>query len=171
METKTNFPEIKDRELHRIVTTTIIWKKDKTGFKYLITKRAPHKKVHPNKWTVPGGGLTVDDYINEKPSTKGAPQWYGAMQKSLLRELAEEVGVRVGKPEFLVELTFIRPDGIPVIVFSYFTKFISGKVKLDDDAVEFAWPTLREAKKYDLIDGIWGELRDVEKILKSRLQK
>jgi 8-oxo-dGTP pyrophosphatase MutT (NUDIX family) len=93
------------------------------------------------------------------------------MQKSLLRELAEEVGVRVGKPEFLVELTFIRPDGIPVIVFSYFTKFISGKVKLDDDAVEFAWPTLREAKKYDLIDGIWGELRDVEKILKSRLQK
>ena len=159
--------EIKDKELHRIVTTTIIYKKDKSGLHYLLTKRALHKKVHPGKWTVPGGGLTTDDYINEKPSTKGAPQWYGALQKSLMRELAEEVGVKIGKPEFLIELTFIRPDGIPVIVFSYFARFISGKVKLDEDATEFAWPTLKEAKKYDLIDGIWNELRDVEKILKS----
>jgi 8-oxo-dGTP pyrophosphatase MutT (NUDIX family) len=160
--------EIKDKELHRIVTTTIIYKKDKIDLHYLLTKRAPHKKVHPNKWTVPGGGLTTDDYINTPSSTKGAPQWYGALQKSLMRELQEEVGVKIGKPEFLIELTFIRPDGIPVIVFSYFAKFISGKVKLDDDATEFVWPTLLEAKKYDLIDGIWGELRDVEKILKSR---
>lgn len=39
------------KELHRIVTTTIIYNEGK----YLITKRAPAKKVHPNKWTVPGG--------------------------------------------------------------------------------------------------------------------
>lgn len=161
-------PEIKYRELHRIVTTTIIYKKTKGVYTYLITKRAPTKKVHPNKWTVPGGGLEVDDYINLKPSTKGAPQWYGALNNSLIREIKEETGVKIGKPEFLVDLTFIRPDGIPVIIFSYFAKFISGKVKLDADAVDFKWVTLKEAKKFDLIDGIWGEIRDTEKILKSR---
>ena len=161
-------PEIKDKELHRIVTTTIIYKKTKGTYTYLITKRSPTKKVHPNKCTVPGGGLEVDDYIHIKPSTVGAPQWYGALNNSLVREIHEEVGLKIGKPEFLVDITFIRPDGIPVIIFSYFAKFISGNVKLDADAVDFKWVTLKEAKKYDLIDGIWGEIQDVEKILKKR---
>jgi 8-oxo-dGTP pyrophosphatase MutT (NUDIX family) len=160
--------EIKNKELHRIVTTTIIYKKDKVGLNYLITKRSPYKKVHPNKWTVPGGGLSTDDYINLTPSTKGAPQWYNALNNSLLREIKEEVGLKIGKPEFLVDLTFIRPDGIPVIVFSYFAKFISGVVRLDEDAIDYKWVTLKEAKKYDLIDGIWEEIRDVEKILNKR---
>ncbi len=158
-------PEIKDKELHRICTTTIIYNSD---FKYLITKRALTKKVHPGKWTVPGGGLNTDDYINTEPSTTGAPQWYGALEKSLYREIKEEVNLEIGKPEFLVDLTFIRPDGIPVIVFSYFAKYVSGEVKMDEDTIDFAWVTLDEAKKYDLIEGIWDEIRDVEEILKSR---
>lgn len=162
--------EVRDRELHRVVTTTIIYKKDKKGFKFLITKRSPHKKVHPNKWTVPGGGLSVDDYINLPPSTKGAPQWYNALNNSLIREIKEEVGLRVGKPEFLVDLTFIRPDGIPVIVFSYFAKYLGGEVRLDEDAVDFQWVNIKEAKEYDLIDGIWEEMRDVDKILRKRLK-
>jgi 8-oxo-dGTP pyrophosphatase MutT (NUDIX family) len=165
---KYNIPEIKDKELHRIVTTTIIYKKNKGQYIYLITKRSAQKKVHPNKWTVPGGGLSTDDYVHLTPSTTGAPQWYGALNNSLLREIKEEVGLKIGKPEFLVDLTFIRPDGIPVIVFSYFAQYISGQVTLDEDAVDFKWVTLKEAKKYDLIDGIWEEIRDTEKILKKR---
>jgi 8-oxo-dGTP pyrophosphatase MutT (NUDIX family) len=160
--------EIKDKELHRIVTTTIVYKKTKSDFVFLITKRSPDKKVHPNKWTVPGGGLSVDDYIKLPPSTKGTPQWYGALNNSLIREIKEEVGLKIGKPEFLVDLTFIRPDGIPVIVFSYFAKYLSGVVKLDKEAVDFKWVTVKEAKKYDLIDGIWEEIRDVNKILSKR---
>lgn len=159
-------PEVKDKELHRICTTTIVYNEGK----YLITKRSPNKKVHPNKWTIPGGGLNTDDYINSTPSTQGAPQWYGALEKSLYREIKEEVNLEIDKPEFLVDLTFIRPDGIPVIVFSYFAKYKSGEVILDDDAVDFAWVTLEEAKNYDLIDGIWDEIREVEEILQSRLK-
>lgn len=160
-----NIPEIKDKELHRIVTTTLVYKPD---FTYLITKRAMHKKVMPGKWTIPGGGLSTDDYINTKSSTKGAKQWYGALEKSLRREIKEEVNLKIGKVEFLVDLTFIRPDGIPVICLSYFAPYISGKVKLDKDATEFAWVNLKEAKKYDLIDGIYDEIRQVDEILKSR---
>jgi len=160
--------KIKDRELHRIVTTTIIYKSSKAGLLYLITKRAAHKKVYPNKWIVPGGGLEVDDYINTPSSTKGTIQWYGALNNSLIREIKEEVNLKIGKPELLVDITFIRPDGIPVIIFSYYAKYVSGKVKLDKEATDFKWVTVKEAKKYDLVDGIWEEIRDVEKILKKR---
>ncbi len=156
--------EIKDKELHRITTTAIIYKPD---FTYLITKRSLSKKVFPGKWTVPGGGLSVDDYINTKPSTKGANQWYGALEKSLRREIKEEVGLEVEKPNFLVDLTFIRPDGIPVICFSYYAKYLSGEVVLDEDSTEFAWVTLEQARKYDLIEGIWEEIRDVEETVRS----
>ena len=154
-----------NKELHRIATTTLVYKPDST---YLITKRAMHKKVMPGKWTIPGGGLSMDDYINTPSSTEGAKQWYGALERSLRREIKEEVNLEIGKPELLVDLTFIRPDGIPVLVLSYFASYISGEVKLDEDATEFAWVTLDEARKYDLIDGIWDEIRQVDEILKSR---
>src|SRR3989344_9642025 len=104
--------EIKNKELHRIVTTTLVYKPD---FTYLITKRASHKKVMPCKWTIPGGGLTTDDYTNTPPSTTGAKQWYGALENSLRREIREEVNLEIGKPDLLTDLTFIRPDGIPVL--------------------------------------------------------
>ena len=154
-----------NKELHRIATTTLVYKPDSA---YLITKRAMHKKVMPGKWTIPGGGLSMDDYINTPSSTEGAKQWYGALERSLRREIKEEVNLEIGKPELLVDLTFIRPDGIPVLVLSYFASYISGEVKLDEDATEFAWVTLDEARKYDLIDGIWDEIRQVDEILKSR---
>lgn len=159
--------EIKDRELHRITTTTLVYTPD---FKYLITKRAPHKKVMPLKWTIPGGGLSVDDYINTPSSTKNAKQWYGALEISLRREIKEEVNLEIGKPEFLVDLTFIRPDGVPVICFSYFAPYVSGEVKLDQDATDYRWVTLDEAKEYDLIDGIWGEIEMVDKIIRARIK-
>jgi hypothetical protein len=44
-----------------------------------------------------------------------------------------------------------------------------GKVE-NDDAVDFKWVTLKEAKPYDLIDGIWEEIKQVEKILKKRIK-
>lgn len=152
-----------DKELHRITTTCIIY--DTEG-RYLVTKRSPHKKVHPNKWTVPGGGLSTDDYI-DTPQTHGNAGWYGAVERALLREVKEEVNVTIGKPRYLLDLTFIRPDNIPVLVLSYYAAYISGEVKLDEDAVEYKWVTLKEAKELDLISGIYEEIEEVEKALKA----
>lgn len=151
-------------ELHRIVTTVLIYK---PNFTYLITKRAPHKKVMPSKWTIPGGGLHIDDYINTSPSTKGEKIWYEVLQRVIKREIKEEVGLEINKPKILTDMAFIRPDGIPVLVLSYFAPYVSGEVKLDEDATDFAWVTVAEAKSYDLIDGILGEIEEVDKILKS----
>jgi len=160
--------EVKEKELHRIVTTTLIYK---PNFTYLITKRAIHKDVFPGKWTIPGGGLEADDYINTPPSTTGAKQWYGALENSLRREIKEEVNLEIGKPELLTDLTFIRPDGVPVLCLSYFAPYVSGEVVLDEDATEYAWVTTKQASSYDLIDGILGEIQEVNGILKNALRQ
>jgi 8-oxo-dGTP diphosphatase len=153
--------EIKDKELHRITSTCIIQNEGK----YLILKRSPDKKAFPNKWTVPGGGLETNDYINLPPDKEG--QWYKAIEKSLIREIKEETNLEVGKLNFLTDIAFIRPDGIPVVILSYFADYQSGEVKLDDDNVEYAWVSIEEAEKYDLISGILEEIKMVDKINKN----
>src|SRR3989338_3311248 len=157
--------EISDKELHRIVATAIIYKPDLT---YLIAKRADYKKIMPSKWAVIGGGLTTDDYTNTAPSTIESNQWYGVIEIALRREVREETNLEIGKPEFLTDLTFIRPDGVPVLCLSYFAPYKSEKVVLAEEHTECAWVTVEEATKYDLIDGILGEIQKIDKILKSR---
>lgn len=153
--------EIKDKELHRVATTCIIYNSEG---KYLVTKRSPHKKVHPNKWTVPGGGLSTDDYT-PRPQTHGNQGWYNAVDEALRREIREEVNLVIGETKYLLDMTFIRPDGIPVLVLSYYAPYISGEVKLDEDAVEFKWITISEAKDLDLIPGIYEEIEMVQNLL------
>ena len=151
-------------ELHRIAITGIIWRKGANGYEYLITKRSEEKKAFPGKWTVPGGGLEVDDYVNTPPTHAGE-QWYNTVEKTLLREIEEEVGLEVSNVTYLLDLTFIRPDCIPVLVLSYFCRHESGEVTLDEDSVEYAWVSAKDAKAYDLIEGIEEELDLVEKQL------
>jgi 8-oxo-dGTP pyrophosphatase MutT (NUDIX family) len=167
---------MQNKELHRIVSTAIIYK-DGPSFrqaqgklssgqaKYLITKRSPTKKVFSGKWTVPGGGLETDDYVNTPKTTKD--HWYFAIEKSLRREISEEVGLKVGKVNYLLDMTFIRPDGIPVVVLSYYCDYKSGKVRLSEESVDFKWVSLKEAKNYDLIEGIYEEIEMVDKVLKK----
>ena len=87
--------EIKDRELHRVVLTAIIYK----DRKYLIVKRNPQKKAFPGRWTVPGGGLEVDDYISTPKTTSDS--WYFAITESLRREVKEEVDTEFSKAKYL----------------------------------------------------------------------
>lgn len=156
--------EPQHKELHRVTTTCIIYN---DNGQYLLTKRSPHKKVHPNKWTVPGGGLEVDDYINT-PQDLGVNGWHKSVEKALVREIQEEVGVEIGTPEYLLNLTFIRPDGIPVLVLSYYAPYIGGDVVLDEDAVDFAWVSCAEAKELDLIAGVGNELDMVDARIKEQ---
>ena len=66
--------------------------KESSKIKYLITKRAENKKAFPGKWTVPGGGLETDDYIDLKPTTETG-HWYYAIENALRREVKEEVNL------------------------------------------------------------------------------
>lgn len=155
--------EIQNKELHRIASTAIIYKDGK----YLLLQRNFNKKAFPGKWTVPGGGLTTDDYINTPPSTS-AGQWYYSIEKSLRREIKEEVNLEVGKLNYLLDLTFIIPDGVPAVVLSFYCPYKSGEVKLDNDSIAYAWVSYEQAKNYDLIKGILEEIEMVDKILKGQ---
>ncbi len=154
--------EIQNVELHRIVSTAIIFKDGK----YLIVQRSPNRKVFPGRWTVPGGGLEVTDYINTPKTTPDA--WYYALENSLIREIKEEVDLEVEKPNFLLDLAFIRPDNVPVVTLSYYCQWKSGEVKLNEENVDFKWVTAKEAKNYDLIEGILGEIEMLDTILKNK---
>ena len=159
-----------DNELHRIAVTGIVYKKGEDGtYRYLITKRSPTKKAWPNKWTVPGGGLEVKDYMSVEPTYANgeSPQWYNAVEKTLRREVLEEVGVEIESIEYLLDVAFIRPDGTPCLVLSFYCRYKSGEIVLDEDATEFAWITAAEVGKYELIQGIDHEIQLVE----ERLQK
>lgn len=156
------YAKIKNRELHRIVTTAIIYKSGK----FLITKRSLDKKVFPGKWTVPGGGLEIDDYVNTPPTIGDA--WYFSLSNTLKREIKEEVGLGVGKINYLLDITFIRPDNIPVLVLSFYAPWKKGRVKLNSESMDFAWITAKETINYDFIEGIGSEIRRVDALLKGR---
>jgi 8-oxo-dGTP pyrophosphatase MutT (NUDIX family) len=153
-----------NKNLHRITATAIIVKNGK----YLILKRAPHKKVFPNKWTVPGGGLEEEDYIKTPRTTKDA--WYFVVEKFLRREIKEECNLEVGELKYLLDLVFIRPDNIPVLTLSYWAEYKSGEVKLGEDEVDYFWGTAEELKDYDLIEGIYDEIKMVDVILTGKNQ-
>lgn len=146
---------------HYIVATGVVVKDGK----YLITKRAEWEKAFPGKWTVPGGKLEVDDYINEPKDT--SDHWYNISEKLLKREVKEETGLEIKDIKYLTSMTFIRPDNIPVFVISLYADHARGDVKLSDDMTDFAWVSLEEAKNYDLIEGIYEELEMLDKLLKG----
>jgi len=148
-------------ELHRVTATAIIHKNGK----YLIIRRSPDKDVFPNRWHVPGGGLKIDDYINTPKTTPDA--WYYAVENSLKREIKEEVGLEVEKIKYLLDLVFIRSDGVPVVTLSYYCDWKAGEVKLNEENTDYHWVTYEEAKNYYLIEGILEEIKMVDEILKE----
>lgn len=156
---------ISPRELHRIVPTVFIYNAEG---KYLLAKRSPNLKIFAGKWHVPGGGISMNDYDHLPSSTPNHKQWYYAIEEGLRREVREEVGLEIGKPEYLLNVAFVRPDGIPVIVLSYYAPYLSGEIVPSEEAVETAWVTLEEARGYDLIDGMLGEMEMIDEILKAR---
>ena len=148
-----------DPRIHFVVVTGIVVRDDK----FLIMKRASHEKAFPNMWTVPGGKLVYNEYSKLPRTSEKSPQWYNVVEWVLHKEIKEEAGIKINKPEYLCDLVFVRPDGYPVVTLSYWAKYKSGKVVLCKALTDHAWVTLAEAKKYDLIDGIYNELKEVQK--------
>lgn len=151
---------------HYVVATGIVVKDGK----YLITKRAEWEKSFPGKWTVPGGKLEVRDYLNSKKDTL-AGQWYNVLENLLKREVREETCLEIKNIKYVTSLAFIRPDGIPTLVISLYADYASGDVELSEDMTDFAWVSLEEAKKYDLIDGIYEEIEILDRHLKTEGKK
>ncbi len=156
-----------DPRLHFVAITGIVVKTDSKQPLFLIAKRAANEKAYPNRWTVPGGKLVLSEYGKIPKTTPDA--WYNIVEWVLNKEIKEEVGLEVAKPQYLTDMTFVRPDGYPVLVLSYWCHYRAGEVNLCKDLTDYAWVTVEEAKKYDLIEGIWEEIREVGVLLEKKL--
>ena len=146
---------------HYVVATAIIIKDGK----YLIAKRSEKEKVFPGLWTVPGGKLELNEYNKRPKDTKEC--WYNIFENLIKREVMEETGLEVKNIKYLTSLSFIRPDSIPTVVVSFFADYNSGSIKLNKDLVDYAWVNLEEAKKFELIGGIFEELEMLDNYLKN----
>jgi 8-oxo-dGTP diphosphatase len=148
--------------LHEVAITAIIQKDGK----FLITRRSKSKKRFPSMWTVPGGKLETKDYLELPKDTKD--YWYNVLERTLAREVKEEVGLEIDNVQYLTSLATVHSDGAPSLVISCIADYKSGEVKLqEEESDDFAWVNLEEAKEYELLDGIYDELVMAYKKLKG----
>ncbi len=139
--------------LHEIVVTAIVIKDSK----YLITKRSMQEKRFPGMWTVPGGRLGTEDYINFPKETEH--YWYNVLERVLHKEVKEETGFEIANVEYLTSLARVHEDGRSSLVISCLADYVSGEAQMQEgETDEHAWVSLDEAKNYNLIDGIYDEL-------------
>ena len=144
---------MENQYLHEVAITGIIIKDGK----YLLIRRSPDKKRFPSMWVVPGGKLEGKDYLVFPKDTKNF--WYRVLERTLEREVLEEVGLKIKNVRYLTSITTIHKDGVPSLIISFIADYDSGEVSLNTaESSEFAWVNLDEAKNYDLIDGIYDEL-------------
>lgn len=149
--------------LHEVAITAIILK----GDKYLITRRSLSKKRFPGMWTVPGGKLEAQDYLDLPKDTEF--YWYNVLERTLAREVYEEVGLKINNVQYLTSLATVHKDGNPSIVISCIGDYVSGKVKLqEEESDKFEWVTLKQAKDFSLIDGIYEELVMADNLKKGK---
>ena len=142
---------------HYISVTGII-KKDN---KYLICKRSLNEKAFPGKWCVPGGKIEVKDFIALTKDTSS--HWLDIFEKTLIKEIFEETGLKIKNIGYVSNLAFIRPNGFSTLIVSLFADHESGEVTLNkDELTEHAWVSLEEAKNYDLIENIFEQIKKVD---------
>lgn len=145
--------EVTNQYLHEVAITAIIVKDGK----YLIVRRTLNKKRFPGMWTVPGGKMESSDYLKLPRDTKF--YWYNVLERTLKREVMEESGLEIDNIEYITSLATVHEDGSPSLVISCIANYVSGEIKLQEGETDkFVWVDLEEAKKYELIDGIYDEL-------------
>jgi len=131
---------VDSKKLHIVAVTGLIENRGK----FLIIKRIEDEVAYPGMWTVPGGKVEAPDDC----------------RSTLSREIKEETNLEIeDKVCFIREYGFTRPDEIHVIGLTFGCKYKSGEVKLNSDFTDFAWISLEEAKKFNLIPDILEELQ------------
>jgi len=105
--------------------------------KILLEKRK--NEPGKGKWSIPGGLVELGENI----------------EQTVIREVREETGLEVEKPEHIDVVDNIIRDGngeikYHFVIIDYFVKLKGGTMKATSDAEELRWIALDEVEKYDL---------------------
>ncbi|HBG81225.1 TPA: NUDIX hydrolase [candidate division CPR2 bacterium] len=135
-------------KLHIIAVTAFI---ERDG-KYLILKRSEDEIVKPGMWTLPGGKVERGE----------------SLTASIEREVKEETGLEVeGNIEYVGNSEFTRPDDYHVIIVRFKAKVKAGEVKVPkEDFTDYAWISLDELDKYELIGGVKKDFEELKQGVK-----
>ena len=149
--------------LFEVVITAIVVR-DHT---FLVERRALSKQRFPGKWSVPGGKLEPNDFLSLPKDTEH--YWYNVLERTLKREVQEEVGIDIANVRYLTSLARVHEDGTPSLVISCLADYAGGEIRLEAEELDRAvWVSLGEAKECDLIDGIYDELAMADAALHGR---
>ncbi len=128
----------------------------------LILKRDMREKVHPGKYSVPGGKLEWENLDVSRPTRINGDvlDYQDAVERLLAREVMEEAGIELRKGlEYINSVAFIRPNEVPVILVKFAAMYGSGEVRLEKGSfTDYAWVNAEEVKGYECIDGIREEV-------------
>ena len=105
--------------------------------KILLEKRK--NEPGKGKWSIPGGLVELGESV----------------EQTVIREVKEETGLDVEKPEHIdVVDNIIRDENGEVkyhfVIIDYFVKLKGGTLEAKSDAEELKWVPLNEVEKYDL---------------------
>ena len=105
--------------------------------KILLEKRK--NEPGKGKWSIPGGLVELGEGV----------------EQTVIREVREETGLEVGKPELVdVVDNVVRDENGEVkyhfVIIDYFVKLKGGTMKAMSDAEELRWVTFDEMEQYDL---------------------
>ena len=115
------------------------------------------RKSEPGKgkWSIPGGLVELGEEV----------------EQTVIREVKEETGLEVEKPEHIDVVSNLEMDEkgrikYHFVIIDYFVKLKGGKLKASSDAAELRWVEFSEVEKYDLTK-IFREffLRNHEKLV------
>lgn len=154
--TRFNLEKAKQNKLFYVVANVVIYRQ--SDQRCLVLKRSETEKVHPGKYAVPGGKLEWSDLDLNHPTRLNGDvlDFEDAIEKLLHREVSEESGISVKGPwHFINDVAYLRPDGVPTILFKLAALYDSGDVILESDAfTDHAWVNAQEVEKLPCIDGI-----------------
>lgn len=161
--------EAKKNKLFYFVANALVYRKE--DGRCLLLKRSETEKVHPGRWATPGGKMEWQDFDLDKPTRLNGEvlDYLDSVEALLKRETMEEAGVELNNDfKFINSNTFIRPDGIPVVLIKLAVSYKSGDVVLEEGCFDdHTWVNAEEVKKLECIDGICEEVAKTVELYKN----
>ena len=125
------------------------------------------KRLYPNQPIVGVGAVIIRDgriLLEKRKNEPGKGKWSipgglvelgESVEQTVLREVEEETGLEVEKPEHIdVVDNVVRDDNGEImyhfVIIDYFVKLKGGTLKAASDAEELKWVSLNDVEKYDL---------------------
>lgn len=156
-----------DKLFYFVANAVVVRRED---HRCLILKRDEREKVHPGLYATPGGKLEWADFDLQRPTRINGDvlDFENSVEQLLAREVKEEAGIDIEAGiQYVNSVTFIRPDGIPVVLVKFAVYYKAGDIVLEEGAfTDYAWVNVEEVRQYPTIDGIEEEVRIALNILK-----